>query len=753
MKKWFYRLLMSYLPIFLVIVSVVISISFFAVKDFSQKEAKTANQLFLDYVKQTIEHSLKDIDSTVIKGILTDASIKEFFYPTQEINRFVADRQASDEIQSLMNTNPLIDSIYFVRSSDHTVLSRTALMQYEEFGDRAFVLSVFSQQNIPDNWSVKRMYHEYYDQQPIPVVTLVRKVPVLSGSDGFVVINVGIDLIKKSLDDIYKSNINILRVYDKENNQILGTNVLKNEGNLSTVGTQGLPGISSDYLGWEFQSGIGNNIVYSVFSIFSYIWVALLLVAVCSGALWIVVVSRRNYKPIERIWGRIQHYSMQKSTELLSKKGNDEFYFIDEALNKLIGQSHEVEKQQEENLNFRRKFFFFELLRDRDKAGTISQEEWNAHLERLELPGQADRWCLAVFEIDKYTGFTEHFSRRDQHLLKFILVSVIKEIADQQNVIVWTEWISNQQVATLYQWPAPNLLSAAEISGMVRKWVEENLDFTVTAGVGNSYTRISDMPQSYEEAMEALKYKSSLGGNRIIEIHQVWTTPSSNETIKHVQSIRSLAQSLRLGEEGWEDEMNRFFDEIRNDFYSRDEIVSLMSYMMYHMFKEISGFPAETQEIWTKDGLPRMNELLNHFDTIEDLRSGCLQLFAGILNKVEGQRDQRSNRQLIQEVKAYVEQHFENPDLSLVLLGDAFQISSKYVSQLFKEEFGEKFIDYLAKVRVGKAKTWLVVTDMPIQEIAVKVGYLHSFSFIRLFKKIVGMTPGDYRKEFRQHSN
>lgn len=750
MKKWFYRMLLSYLPIFLVIVSVVISISFFAVKDFSQKEAKTANRLFLDYVKQTIEHSLKDIDSTVIKGILTDASINEFFYPTQEINRFVADRQASDEIQSLMNTNPLINSIYFVRNSDHAVLSRTALMPYEEFGDRAFVLSVLSQQKFPENWSVMRMYHEYYDQQPVPVLTLVRKVPVLSGSDGFVVINVGIDLIKKSLDEIYKSNLNILRVYDKENNQILGINGFEDEGNLSKVGTQGLPGIYSDYLGWKFQSGIGSKIVYSVFSIFSYIWVALLLVAVCSGALWIVFVTRRNYKPIERIWGRIQQYNMQKSTELLSKNGKDEFHFIDEALNKLIEQSHEVEKQQEENLNFRRKFFFFELLRDRN---AFSTGEWNALLERLELPGQADSWCLVVFEIDKYTGFTEQFSRRDQHLLKFILVNVIKEIADQQNVVVWTEWISNHQVATLYQWPVSNLLSAAEICGMVRKWVEENLDFYVTVGVGNSYKQISDMPQSYEEAIESLKYKSSLGGNRIIEIHQVWAVTSGSETIRHVQSIRSIAQSLRLGKEGWADEMNSFFDDLRKDCYSRDEIASLMNYMIYHMFKEISGFPTETQEIWTKDGLPRMNDLLNNFDTIEDFHSGCLQLFAFILNKVEGQRNLRSNRQLILEVKVYVEQHFENPDLSLVLLGDEFQISSKYVSQLFKEEFGEKFIDYLAKVRVGKAKTWLVVTDMPIQEIAVKVGYLHPFSFIRLFKKIVGMTPGDYRKEFRQHQN
>ncbi|MCZ8513208.1 helix-turn-helix domain-containing protein [Paenibacillus filicis] len=749
MKNWFYRLLLSYLPIFLAIVSAIILISFFAVKDFSQKEAKSANRLFLSYVQQTIEQSLKDIDSTIIKGILTDKSIKLFFYPTPDLNRYVVNNQASEKIQSLIDTNPMINSIYMVRLSDHTVLSRNALMPLEEFGDREFIKRLISNPGLPQNWTL-RDYHEFFDQKPSSVVTLVRKVPLLSGSDGFLVVNVGTDLIVKSFDDIYKSNIDQMSVVDKDGNLLFGTDPRAAVNKTSSSQDRRLPGIQSDYTGWEYRSGIGSNFVYSVFSIFSYIWITLILVAVCSGAAWIVFVTRRNYKPLERILGRIHHYSKNKSFELSGEKGSDEFHFIDSALDKLIEQSNEVQKQSEENLQYRRQYFFHELLLD---AGTISREVWETEMKAFGLPEYAEGWSMAVIEMDKYAVFLERYPRRDQHLLKFVLSSVIKEIADQHHSVVWTEWISGHQLAALYQWPSRNDTKAAELCESIRKWVELNLDFTVSVGIGNSAPEIAEIKASFDEALEALKYKSSLGGNRVIEFQQVWEKSPNSVTTKHVQIIRSLAQSFRMGEDKWVMNMNKLFDDLSSEFLSRDDIVSLINYMMYHIFREISGFSSEIQDVWTKDALPQMGELLNKFDTLEDLKSGCRRIFSEALDKIEGQRNLRSNKELILHVKAYVEQHFSDPELSLTQLGDAFQISSKYVSQLFKEAFGEKFVDYLVKVRVDHAKIWLAETELPVQEIAAKAGYTHSFSFIRVFKKLVGMTPGDYRKEFRSQQS
>ncbi len=61
--------------------------------------------------------------------------------------------------------------------------------------------------------------------------------------------------------------------------------------------------------------------------------------------------------------------------------------------------------------------------------------------------------------------------------------------------------------------------------------------------------------------------------------------------------------------------------------------------------------------------------------------------------------------------------------------------------------------DYLVQVRIAHAKRLLAESTTLIQEIAAMVGYTTSIAFIRVFKKLVGMTPGDYRKESNQAVN
>ncbi|MEH6996523.1 helix-turn-helix transcriptional regulator [Neobacillus drentensis] len=71
-----------------------------------------------------------------------------------------------------------------------------------------------------------------------------------------------------------------------------------------------------------------------------------------------------------------------------------------------------------------------------------------------------------------------------------------------------------------------------------------------------------------------------------------------------------------------------------------------------------------------------------------------------------------------------------------------------YLSNVFKKEYGENFVDYLMNYRLQMAQTLLKDTDLAIKEIAERLQYRNSQNFIRFFKKKLGMTPGDYRKEY-----
>jgi len=98
------------------------------------------------------------------------------------------------------------------------------------------------------------------------------------------------------------------------------------------------------------------------------------------------------------------------------------------------------------------------------------------------------------------------------------------------------------------------------------------------------------------------------------------------------------------------------------------------------------------------------------------------------------------------QVRKYVEENFHNPNLSVNTLGEEFNLSPSYLSKIFKAENEISIPDYISKIRINNAKELLKNTDKTIQEIAEETGFLSSSVFIRVFKKIEGITPGAYRK-------
>ncbi len=85
-------------------------------------------------------------------------------------------------------------------------------------------------------------------------------------------------------------------------------------------------------------------------------------------------------------------------------------------------------------------------------------------------------------------------------------------------------------------------------------------------------------------------------------------------------------------------------------------------------------------------------------------------------------------------------------DISLEEISRRVEISPFYFSKLFKEETGENFIDYLTMARMQKAKDLLREPSRSIKEISAASGYADPNYFSKLFKKVVGVTPTEFRE-------
>lgn len=100
----------------------------------------------------------------------------------------------------------------------------------------------------------------------------------------------------------------------------------------------------------------------------------------------------------------------------------------------------------------------------------------------------------------------------------------------------------------------------------------------------------------------------------------------------------------------------------------------------------------------------------------------------------------------VKSMKHYVDQHFTE-EISLNLLSDLFFIDSDYASRLFKKEYGISIKNYIINKRIEAAKELLSSTALPINIVAINVGYENYSYFTRLFKKVTNVTPIEFRSQ------
>lgn len=116
---------------------------------------------------------------------------------------------------------------------------------------------------------------------------------------------------------------------------------------------------------------------------------------------------------------------------------------------------------------------------------------------------------------------------------------------------------------------------------------------------------------------------------------------------------------------------------------------------------------------------------------------------------VAGSQQQFSRN--VAAMRAIVEKRYAEP-LSLAMIASELHLSAVYLGQLFKQEAGRSFAQYLNDYRVGVAVDMLRNTQADVSEIAQAVGYQNPSYFYKLFKQQTGMSPREYREAGIIHS-
>lgn len=112
---------------------------------------------------------------------------------------------------------------------------------------------------------------------------------------------------------------------------------------------------------------------------------------------------------------------------------------------------------------------------------------------------------------------------------------------------------------------------------------------------------------------------------------------------------------------------------------------------------------------------------------------------------IEFQGNIHSDSRLMANALMYIERNYKH--ISLDGVCKAVGYSPSYMNRVFNRQMDKTVLEAIQEIRVDKAKSMLVNTSASVEEIAINVGYEETSYFIKLFKRICGMTPLQYRKK------
>ncbi len=732
--NWYYRMILSYAPILFVIISSMIFIFFLLLNHASEKKYIETNQAILDRMIFNIDANLMLIDRNVVSRMLTDTPIQQFFSDSQR-NAF-EDYELQKRLIELSASLPFSNTIYLYNEASGRVISDIASYSLDSFGDSAFLHAHYSKDDA-EGWHDPRNFtHSALDEQSQRVISLMKIFRTGNETRGALVVNIyGYALID------YLNALN--------DNAFTSIALLDDDPSRSDAGVESAKiMVQSEYTGWRFVSEGVDDQEYAAISIFSSAWMIILFVIIALALLGFTVVTHMHYKPIQSIVDKVSQYSNRKSEQLGVKGANNEFTFIEMALDHLLKRSLDYESLHKEDNLLRQQRLYRELL-----AGhlSISDGEFKKQLVELELPDRYDRLGIIVAEIDHYTDFTVRYKVKDQHLLKFVLESAFRDLGHNHNAFIWSVWMEPYRIAFvvhhLHEDPRSSR-PVIEFAEEFQRWINQNLKLTVTIGVGADSNSVATIADAYQSARDNLALKTVFGTNGIID-NRKSAAKLSLDNYAYLQALDSAAQSFRMNEGDWREKLAMIFARLKQMRIMKPDLAAFVNSCILQMDKAMAALSANIQERWQQDYRQRIAGLNDGVETVEELEEQLMSILILFEACVDEDRQARRHHSIALQAKSYIDTHYADPNLSLSKVSDYLKLQPSALSQLFKAELGEKFVDYVLKVRMQHAKQLLVDTDDSIQSIAEQIGYLNVISFYRAFKKVQDYPPGEYRTMYR----
>lgn len=260
----------------------------------------------------------------------------------------------------------------------------------------------------------------------------------------------------------------------------------------------------------------------------------------------------------------------------------------------------------------------------------------------------------------------------------------------------------------------------------------------LTFVLSNSFTALSDLQACNDKLVQAL-------GKIIYFTQKSWITETEIQWNPTKAALDSSALTTAITSNNVSQGcslLKAFFQEVKQtQAYDDYSLKRLCQNMIYTIFNTIEQLQVNSTQL--NSSKIRLFKSIDLASSIDELEQILIELLHDIEVKLNEQGDRR-NKILLQRIYSYVDQNYDQ-DISLSELARQLHLNYSYLSSYFKQQTNENLTAYINRIRVEKAKKLLTDWNLSISEISRLTGFSEHNYFSKVFKKLTGQTPAEYR--------
>lgn len=443
------------------------------------------------------------------------------------------------------------------------------------------------------------------------------------------------------------------------------------------------------------------------------------------GLVMSYIMSLKQYQPIKKIDAAFQKIASKE--EPLDDHG--EWLSLENRVNNFVQEHQSMNKALDEKQSYVRGYFLTKLLEGKYKTTDILNDK----MDELSVEMAGSNYFVMLLgtqdeiaekdKVKQRTVLLEHFPME----IGSARIDAVEMPDRDQLVLV----VTDEKVITNHR---QYVLSLQRV-------LNQELYTKTVLDIGECYSELIYLNRSYIEAISAYNaHRESRKEDLFFFKNIIYSAPKFFSIPNALKS--KLKQGIAEGDEVVSMETVK-------TIFSNSELRSMTSNeKKYYYFDTIKAVIDSIDQLEKEDLLSSFQTIVE-YDTPDALEKELLELVNQVCQEVNRAKEEKTNK-LESDIIIYINDNYRSHDLSLENMALIFNFSISYLSRFVKEQTGVTFSRYVQELRLEEIKRRLVETDDTIKEIVVQTGYYDVSNYTRKFKSIVGVTPGQYRSEYKK---